>query len=90
MDPSFVCNVSIESEILESSNLKEALLSSYRAKWEEAIHLELEAHHKNGTWELIKESEGRQTIVSKKVFKFKSGSNGTPIKLNARLVARGF
>ena len=31
-DPSFVCNVSIESEILEPSTLKEVLLSSSRAK----------------------------------------------------------
>ena len=89
-EPSFVCNVSIESEILESYNIKEALLSLFSAKWEEETHLELDAHHKNGTWELIKESEGPQTIGSKWAFKIKGGSNGTPIKFKAQLVVQGF
>ena len=89
-DSSFKCNVSIESKNFEPSNLKEALLSPHKAKWEEAIHLELEAHQKNGTWELIKGSERQQTIGSKWVFKIKKGSNGTPIKYKARLVAQGF
>ena len=79
-DPSFECNVSVKSEMFEPSNLKEALLSPDKAKWEEAIHLELEAHQKNGTWELIKGSERQQTIGSKWVFKIKRGSNETPIK----------
>ena len=89
-DSSFECNVSIESEMFEPSNLKEALLSPHKAKWEEAIHLELEAHQKNGTWELIKGNERQQTIGSKWVFKIKKGSDGTPIKIKARLVAQGF
>ena len=89
-DSSFKCNVSIESKNFEPSNLKEALLSPHKAKPEEAIHLELEAHQKNGTWEFIKGSERQQTIGSKWVFKIKRGSNGTPIKYKARLVAQGF
>ena len=89
-DSSFECNVSIESEMFEPSNLKEALLSPHKAKSEEAIRLELEAHEKNGTWELIKGSERQQTIGSKWVFKIKKGSNGSPFKYKARLVAQGF
>ena len=89
-DSSFECNISTESEMFEPSNLKEALLSPHKAKPEEAIHLELEAHQKNGTWELIKGSERQQTIGSKWVFKIKKGSNGTPIKYKTWLVAQGF
>ena len=38
-DPSFECNISIESEMFERFNVKKALCSLDKAKWEEAKYI---------------------------------------------------
>lgn len=58
-------------------------------KWQTAMNDEIEAHRKNGTWELVDLSSGRKPITAKCVFKVKSiGTKDERFK--ARLVARGY
>jgi hypothetical protein len=58
--------------------------------WHQAMVHEMEAHLKNGTWELVKLPHGRKAIGSKWVFKVKCNPDGTVERYKARLVAKGF
>jgi hypothetical protein len=58
--------------------------------WHQAMVREMEAHLKNGTWELVKLPHGRKAIGSKWVFKVKRNPDGTVERYKARLVAKGF
>jgi len=54
-------------------------------KWLDAVTVELNAHRKNGTWQIVPKPEKCKEISSKWVFRIKD--DGTH---KARLVARGF
>jgi hypothetical protein len=58
--------------------------------WYKAAVKEMQAHIKNGTWELIKLPPGRKAIDSKWVFKVKRNADGSIKRYKARLVAQGF
>jgi hypothetical protein len=58
--------------------------------WYKAAVKEMQAHIKNGTWELVKLLPGRKAIGSKWVFKVKHNTNGSIKRYKARLVAQGF
>jgi hypothetical protein len=58
--------------------------------WHQAMVREMEAHLKNGTWELVKLPHGRKAIGSKWVFKVKRNLDGIVERYKARLVAKGF
>lgn len=51
---------------------------------------EMEAHRKNGTWELIQLPSNGKAITGKWVFKRKTNSSGEITRYKARFVARGF
>ncbi|GJQ70380.1 hypothetical protein Trydic_g22811 [Trypoxylus dichotomus] len=63
---------------------------SYREFWLEEVKTELEAHQKNGTWELVEPLENRKFIDCKWVFKIKRDEEGNVERYKARLVAKGY
>lgn len=60
------------------------------AEWEASMHDEIDALHKNATWELVPKPKGADLITYKWLFKLKKKADGTVDRYKARLVARGF
>jgi hypothetical protein len=79
--------VSKLSSVSVPINLQEAL--NY-PKWRIAMHEEMEALHKNKTWDLVKLPNGKKVVGWKWVFTIKYKANGFVEQYKARLVAKGF
>ena len=77
-------------QLNEPSNLKEAMSSSERSKWQEAMKKEINSLQANEVWDLVKLPPGRKVVGSKWVFKRKLGPDGLVERHKARLVAQGF
>lgn len=75
---------------MNQKTYEEALTSSYRHKWEEAITSELDSLDENKTWEVCKLPTNKNILGTKWVFKIKYNSNNEPERYKARLVAKGF
>ncbi|OMO62973.1 Reverse transcriptase, RNA-dependent DNA polymerase [Corchorus capsularis] len=58
--------------------------------WKEAMYEELEAPHRNKTWELVPPPSDRNVIGCKWVVRVKKNSDGSISRYKARLVAKGF
>jgi len=71
----------------EPNSVEEALKSS---KWKGAMQDEYEALQRNGTWNLVPPSQGKNIIDCKWVFKIKKRADGQIDRYKARLVAKGF
>ena len=63
----------------------EALKSKDVDEWQKACQYEIDALHKNDTWELVNLPAGHKAVKSKWVFKLKADGH-----LLAQLVAKGF
>ncbi|KAH9768487.1 Integrase catalytic domain-containing protein [Citrus sinensis] len=74
----------------EPSTFHEALNSSDVALWMTTMQEEIEALHKNKTWELIQLPRGRKAIGNKWVYKIKRDGNDQVERYRARLVVKGY
>ncbi|KHJ42027.1 zinc knuckle [Trichuris suis] len=74
----------------DPQSIEEALRRPDADKWEEAMHEEIKALHKNNTWVLTNLPPGRKSVQWKWVFKTKLNPNGGPWRYKSRLVAKGF
>ena len=74
----------------EPLTVNEALDSSEKNEWRQAMEEEVKSMHKNDVWELVEPPQDRQVIGSKWVFKRKIDSGGSVERYKARLVAQGF
>ncbi|KAH9648557.1 hypothetical protein KPL70_025642 [Citrus sinensis] len=74
----------------EPSTFHEALNSSDVALWMTAMQEEIEALHKNKTWELVPLPRGRKAIGNKWVYKIKRDGNDQVERYRARLVVKGY
>ncbi|KAH9647728.1 hypothetical protein KPL70_025300 [Citrus sinensis] len=74
----------------EPSTFHEALNSSDIALWMTAMQEEIEALHKNKTWELVPLPRGRKAIGNKWVYKIKRDGNNQVERYRARLVVKGY
>lgn len=78
------------SELLtDPCSFQEAMKSSEKLKWKEAMDEEYQSLVKNKVWELVERPKDRKIVQCKWVFTVKNDVNGE-IKHKARLVARGF
>lgn len=74
----------------EPSNIHEASNSPDASMWKTAMQEEIEALHKNKTWELVPLPSGRKAIGNKWVYKIKRDSNDQIERYRARLVVKGY
>ncbi|KAH9689185.1 hypothetical protein KPL70_015411 [Citrus sinensis] len=74
----------------EPSTFHEALNSSDVALWMTVMQEEIEALHKNKTWELVPLPRGRKAIGNKWVYKIKRDGNDQVERYRARLVVKGY
>jgi len=78
------------TSLLEPKSLAEALKRPDASEWVKAALAEIEAHLRNGTWELAQLPPGKRAIRSRWVFKVKRTPEGAVDKYKGRLVAQGF
>ncbi|XP_048235708.1 uncharacterized mitochondrial protein AtMg00820-like [Ricinus communis] len=64
--------------------------SSDASQWMTAMQEEMEALHKNKTWELVPLPQGRKAIGNKWVFKIKRNSDDQVERFRARMVVKGY
>lgn len=85
-------NLNLEANLVEfvlPSSFDEAMRSSQKNEWSEAIKEELSAHDENQTWTPVKRA-GQRTLTTKWVFSIKRDVDGKINRYKARLCARGF
>lgn len=78
------------NSMAEPKTYKEAMNSSEREKWLQAIDSEINSLKDNKTWELVELPKGRKAIPCKWIFKIKTNADGTIEKYKARLVIKGY
>ena len=81
--------VNLSQDNPELSSVREAMASSNKSKWHEAMKKEMESLYENEVWNLVEPPKGRKIVGSKWVFKEKMGADGTTEHYKARLVAQG-
>jgi hypothetical protein len=74
----------------EPKTFREAMQCPDADLWYQAAVKEMEAHIKNGTWELVKLLPSHKPIGSWWVFKVKRNADGSVECYKARLIAKGF
>ncbi|KAE8728811.1 hypothetical protein F3Y22_tig00004072pilonHSYRG00246 [Hibiscus syriacus] len=74
----------------EPSIYHEAINNSDASLWMMAMQEEIEALHKNNTWDLVPLPQGRKPIGNKWVFKIKRNGDYQVERYHARLVVKGY
>lgn len=75
----------------EPKSVQEAKESPDWPRWLEAMHAELRALLKNGTWLAISHNKGQfKALGAKWVFKIKKGADGQVLQYKARWVVKGY
>ncbi|KAK0592765.1 hypothetical protein LWI29_024958 [Acer saccharum] len=74
----------------EPLTFHEARNSSDASLWMTAMQEEIEALHKNKTWELVPLPHGRKAIGNRWVYKIKRDGNNQVERYHARLVVKGY
>ena len=77
-------------QLMEPTTVEEALASTDKEKWLDAMEKEMESLHGNDVWDLVELPKDRKAVGSKWVFKLKVGADGSVERHKARLVAQGF
>ena len=75
------------NKIVEPKTYSEA---AKNPKWIDAMDSEVEALHRNNTYEIVELPAGRRAIGCKWVWKIKYNSDGSVERYKARLVAKGY
>lgn len=75
----------------EPLTYKEALNSTNRVEWENAMLEEMDSLYKNNTWILVDKPVNQKLVGCKWIYRLKHGANeNEPIRYKDRLVAKGF
>jgi len=84
-------NGNVESEsVLEPKSYKQAIASTQRQLWEQAVTEELDSHSESGTWILVPRPKAVKVLDNRWVFKVKRNPDKSIERFKARLVVRGF
>jgi hypothetical protein len=75
------------TDLQEPSSYTEAVA---HPGWQAAMECEIQSIRQHRTWHLTDLPPGRTPITTKWVYRLKTHADGSPTKLKARLVARGF
>ena len=78
------------NEVLEPKTYNEAIKSSQKVQWIEAMKEEIKMLKKTGTWNLVIPPENVNIVSCKWTYKIKRDENDNIKQYKARLVARGF
>lgn len=78
------------AEYAEPISYDDAVSCDQKLQWQEAIHEELQAHERNGTWTLTILPVNKKAISSIWVFKIKHSPTDRNVRFKVRLCARGF
>nr|KAJ0196275.1 hypothetical protein LSAT_V11C700361250 [Lactuca sativa] len=87
LDSETKCFVSNLKKTVEPKNYNEAFSDP---NWIKAMNDEMEALHRNNTWEITDLRKNRKPIGCKWVYKIKHKSNGEIERYKARLVVKGY
>jgi hypothetical protein len=68
---------------------RQAMTTSEAAEWHAAAIVELDAHRRMGTWDLVEPPAGAHVLKGRWVFRVKTGPNGEAVKHKARWCVRG-
>ncbi|KAE8697487.1 pentatricopeptide repeat-containing protein [Hibiscus syriacus] len=82
--------IHVENEDGEPSTYQEAINSSDASLWMMVMQEEIEALHKNNTWDLVPLPQGRKPIGNKWVFKIKRNGDAQVERYRARLMVKGY
>ncbi|KAE8665844.1 Retrovirus-related Pol polyprotein from transposon TNT 1-94 [Hibiscus syriacus] len=82
--------IHVENEDGEPSTYQEAIHISDVSLWMMAMQEEIEALHKNNTWDLVPLPQGMKPIGNKWVFKIKRNGDDQVERYRARLVVKGY
>ena len=74
----------------EPSTFVEAINGLEASQWTTAMQEEVEALHKNKTWDLVPLPSGRKAIGNRWVYKIKRNSSDQVERYRARLVVKGY
>ena len=76
--------------MVEPLTFKHATQAIDSERWKNAIEEEMDALHRNKTWDVVPIPKDRNVVGSKWVFKIKHKADGSIERYKARLVAKGF
>ncbi|XP_042509245.1 cytochrome P450 71AU50-like [Macadamia integrifolia] len=74
----------------EPCTYQEACESSEAPQWRASMEEEMEALHKNKTWDLVNLPKGRKAIGCRQVYKLKIDTNENVERYKSRLVVKGY
>ena len=78
------------AEIIEPKNYSDAMKTTEKAHWIEAMKEEMISLEENSTWDLVDLPTGHKIISNRWIYRVKRDANGKINRYKARLVARGF
>lgn len=85
----YVTYLTLSNDVTEPESVEEALNSSDKAKWLEAMEEEQASLIKNETWTPVNLPRDKKALDTKWVFKIKRDATGKIRRYKARLVVRG-
>ncbi|KAK8936121.1 hypothetical protein KSP39_PZI013254 [Platanthera zijinensis] len=74
----------------EPESYDEAVKSTEKRQWMDAMQDEMQSLQKNHTYDLVRLPKGKKALKNRWIFRVKQGDSSTPPRYKARLVVKGF